>query len=393
MLSQPATPLRGCEIAVLAVGTTPDVMHAVAAAREAGALIVEAEFLDGEQGPWDGVLPGQPGGCGLWPGSTARHMRLRSDRGGLFLTSTIDVVLRSHGVRHLAIAGDAPASFRETLDKFARQRSYTVNQIDDVSLVAQAAPALPALNTLAERIAPGVAALVLIDVQNDFCAPGGATARTGQPMTMIDAAVKRIKTLLAAAREAGLFIVHVRAEYGEPYRHVGSPYRFPISGGREPAVWTASAADLGGGARFASDSVEVCLPGSWGGEFVAGLVPQPNEAVITKHRFGAFSDTGLESMLTARGIRSVILAGVTTNCCVETTAREAVMRDFYLVVASDCVAVKDHLRDLHDATLENLSLYFGLVRPADELIAAWPGAVSDAPVEQTAMAPLTQRAG
>ncbi len=102
-----------------------------------------------------------------------------------------------------------------------------------------------------------------------------------------------------------------------------------------------------------------------------GIVPQPGEAVITKHRFGAFADTGLDRLLRAHGISSLIVAGVTTNCCVETTAREAVMRDFHLVVAEDCVAVKDHLVDLHKATLESLGLYFGLARPARAIIDQW----------------------
>src|SRR6202012_1867339 len=103
------------------------------------------------------------------------------------------------------------------------------------------------LSSLSDRIAPGAAALVLIDVQNDFCAPEGATGRTGQSMKMIGPAVDRIKRLLDEARKAGLFIVHVRAEYGELYRHVGSPYRFPAPEGREPAVLTAYAAYFSAG--------------------------------------------------------------------------------------------------------------------------------------------------
>jgi nicotinamidase-related amidase len=190
-------------------------------------------------------------------------------------------------------------------------------------------------------------------------------------MTMITAAITRIRHLLEAAGRAGLFIVHVRAEYGELYRNVGSPYRFPAEGGREPAVWSASAADFGNEKRFPPDVVEVCLPGTHGAAFIDGIVPRPGEAMVTKHRFGAFTETGLEQLLRRAGIRTVILAGVTTNCCVETTAREAVMRDFYLVVAGDCVAVKDHLADLHHATLESLGLYFGLVRTSDTLAAIW----------------------
>ena len=136
-------------------------------------------------------------------------------------------------------------------------------------------------------------------------------------------------------------------------------------------MWTESAADLSGEVRFGEDNVEVCLPGSWGGAFIDGIEPLPGEAVLPKHRFSAFADTGLDLMLRARGIETVVVAGVTTNCCVETTSREAVMRDFYLVVVEDCVAVKDHLKDLHDASLESLGLYFGLVRPSSTIIETW----------------------
>ena len=163
---------------------------------------------------------------------------------------------------------------------------------------------------------------------------------------------------------AGVAVIHVRAEYGALYRGIGSPYRFPATASMDAAVWTASAADLASGASFGEDEVEVCLPGTWGAQFVDGIVPQPDEPVVTKHRFSAFVDTGLELMLRARGIKTVILAGVTTNCCVESTAREVAMRDYYLVVAEDCVAVKDKLRSLHDASLESMRLYFGQVRPA-----------------------------
>jgi nicotinamidase-related amidase len=211
-------------------------------------------------------------------------------------------------------------------------------------------------------------------VQNDFCDSRGAVGRNGDAIGMICAAVAHIKLLLAAAREAGVTVIHVRAEYGALYRSVGSPYRFPATGVMEPAVWTASAADLASGAGFAESEVEVCLPGSWGAQFVDGIVPQPNEPVVTKHRFRAFVDTGLELMLRARGIKTVILAGVTTNCCVESTAREVAMKDYYLVVAEDCVAVKDKLRSLHDASLESMRLYFGQVRPAAELIGIWQAA-------------------
>jgi nicotinamidase-related amidase len=122
---------------------------------------------------------------------------------------------------------------------------------------------------------------------------------------------------------------------------------------------------------FEEKETEVCRAGSWGAEFVEGLGPAPGEAIIRKHRFGAFAGTGLDQLLRAHGVSSLIVAGVTTNCCVETTAREAVMREFQLIVVEDCVGVKDHLADLHHATLEAIGTYFGLVRPASDIVAGW----------------------
>lgn len=347
-------------------------------AGEHGWLILDLHEVAAPDGPWRGpAAPGQPDGCRVVPDRDACRFAIHGDAAGIFVVSCIDLLLRSHGVRRLVFIGTPNPDFRRTLDTFAMLQGYAVewrtgpfdDRIDQARDLSNLPPTV--LPDLAARVSPRHAALVLIDFQNDFCADGGATGRSGQPMTMIKAAVERTRGLLAAARNAGVCIVHVRAEYGAPFRSVGSPYRFPANGGREPAVWTASAADLSQVDRFPNASVEVCLTGSWGAEFVDGMEPLADEAVIAKHRFGAFTDTGLDRLLRSRGLSSLIVAGVTTNCCVETTAREAVMRDFHLIVAEDCVAVKDHLADLHQATLESLGLYFGLVRPSDVIMAQW----------------------
>lgn len=351
----------------------------VAAAHAAGALWIDVSLNDGDT-PWQGSnLPGD-GGCVLAPGELPRTVRVRSDRGGVFFVSSIDLVLRASGTRKLLLAGDAPQSFMAHVAQFARLRGYEFERfranstgsraVEEGGHAASDAAGIT-VPSFEERIAPPHSALVLIDVQNDFCHPKGLSARSSKSTAMIDAAVANIKALLAAARAAGLFIVHVRAEYGPLYRNAGSPYRFPTTGGREPAVWSASAADVAAGYRFPPEAVEVCLPGSWGARFVEGVEPRPGEAVLSKHRFSAFVDTGLDLMLRANGIRNLVIAGVTTNCCVESTARDAAMNDFYLTIASDCVGVKDHLRDLHEASLETMSLYFGLVRPSTDMIEVW----------------------
>jgi nicotinamidase-related amidase len=363
------------------------------AALRANMLVIDVALLASDAVPWLGpAAPGAVDGCSLGPGAAPNRVRVRTDRGGVFLASNIDLILRANGINTVVFAGGEPRDFvAAAIDTTLVTRGYriaTPTTSAEATAIATAwhadrtnhrgwqpaGKAAELLSSLEARIDPRHAALVLIDVQNDFCDSRGAAGRNGDAIEMVGAAVARIKELLAAARAAGLTVIHVRAEYGALYRGIGSPYRFPATGAMEPAVWTASAADLTSGASFGADEVEVCLPGSWGAQFVDGVVPQPDEPVITKHRFSAFVDTGLELMLRARGIKTVILAGVTTNCCVESTAREVAMRDFYLVVPQDCVAVKDKLRSLHEASLESMRLYFGQVRPAAELIGIWQGA-------------------
>lgn len=321
--------------------------------------------------------------------------------GGPFGASPLGLLLRANGIRTLVLAGDNQRFSLACTARDAAARGYRVVEAigciagppgaaeprDGQGLAAQwrATTAGPRnwqaevkharlLRTLEERVDPARAALVLIDVQNDFCAPDGATARRQEAMPLVRAAIPRLQALLAAARGAGVTVVHVRAEYGALVRHTGSPYRFPSRVTREKAVWSAAAAEISERERFSPDQVEVCLPGSWGGDFLEGCAPRPGELVVTKHRYSAFIDTPLEAMLRARGIETIVLAGVTTNCCIESTARDASMLDFYLVVAEDGVGTKELVRDLHDASLEQIRTYFGLVEPSARVIAAWDAA-------------------
>lgn len=341
-------------------------------------LTLDVELLETENGPWMGAaMPGSPNGCGIFARAEGGEFFARSNSEGVYLSATLDQLLSANRIRNIFLMGDAPDSFIDGMRSFAVAYGYGFRLGSPDETNGSTGEASPLERDFASRLSPENAALLLIDFQNDFCAPDGATGRTGAPMRMIDAAVRRSRELLRSARENGFFIVHVRAEYGKPWRSPSSPYRFPVEGRREPAVWTASASDMSTNRWFDEDETEVCRTGTWGAEFVEGLGPEPGEAVITKHRFGAFTSTGLDQLLRARRLSSLIVAGVTTNCCVETTAREAVMREFSLIVVEDCVGVKDHLADLHRATLEALGTYFGLVRPASDIISEWARPSSD----------------
>ena len=228
------------------------------------------------------------------------------------------------------------------------------------------------LRTLRQRVLPPHTALVIIDVQNDFCDPAGANGRRDAAMGDVFAVSRQIPLLREAAREAGCLTIHVHAEYGRHVRNVGSPYRFPSKDTREGAVWSASAAaEIDEAQGFADNDVEVCLPGTWGADLIDALDVRVGDLTVRKHRFSAFIGTPLEAMLRGRGIRTVVVAGVTTNCCVESTVRDGAMLDFNMVVVSDCVAVKDTVKPLHTASLEQIQTYFGVVTTLPKLCEAW----------------------
>jgi ureidoacrylate peracid hydrolase len=210
------------------------------------------------------------------------------------------------------------------------------------------------LTSLAEKIHPQVAALVLIDVQNDFCSPGGAFAKLGYDISMVQEMIPRLVKLVEEARKAGVPIIYVQSTYNtEPNLYLSE-------------VWIEHKLR-----RQAKMYVEqqVCKQGTWGWEYVKPLQKIPPDAIIEKHRYDAFLHTNLELVLRTRKIKSLILAGATTNVCVETTARSAFLRDYYVVFTNDCTASHDPSQ--HGSTLFNIEKYFGIVVSSDQIIDSW----------------------
>jgi ureidoacrylate peracid hydrolase len=124
--------------------------------------------------------------------------------------------------------------------------------------------------------------------------------------------------------------------------------------------------------------LSTCREGTWGAELYAGISPLPTERVVIKHRYSAFINTDLNTVLKARNIQSVLVCGVATNVCVETTARDAYMYDYYVTMIDDCSAAYE--TKLHLGTLENMRRHFGLVASSQEIIDTW----RDLPTKQTA---------
>jgi len=210
------------------------------------------------------------------------------------------------------------------------------------------------MTTLEQKIDPAHAALVVVDVQRDFCADDGFFARQGYDLTQIKAAVPRIASLIEHARVAGLKVVFIRSIYDAC--HLNDPMR---ERNLRRALTTAR-----------------CTSGSLGTEFFT-VSPIAGEPIVTKHRYSAFQGTDLHIILRSWGIRTLIMAGVTTNVCVESTAREGYFLDYYIVFLSDCTATTNEDRkdltseEIHRWTLTNIELTFGVVASSRDIVMAW----------------------
>jgi ureidoacrylate peracid hydrolase len=201
------------------------------------------------------------------------------------------------------------------------------------------------LTTLAEKVAPEHTALVVIDMQNDFCDDEGACARNGDDVRVVQAIVPTLHTLTAAARRAGALVVFVRVSHDES---TDSEVRLQHRRGHK---------------------LPVCTEGTWGVDWYADLRPQQGDVVVTKHRFSAFINTPLDLILRSRQIRTLVVTGTATNVCVESTARDGHMLDYYVVFPEDGAASPDLAA--HEATLHNIRKHFGDVVKADGVVQVW----------------------
>jgi len=167
--------------------------------------------------------------------------------------------------------------------------------------------------------------------------------------------IGRIAHLLEVARETKVSVVHIGLLTEPGHRSDSGP-------------WLAQRR------RSTFSAADICMRGSSGVEFVDELRPLDNELVVYKRRYGAFSGTDLDLLLRSRGIATVVCCGVSTNVCVETTARAAFEHDYYVVVPSDGCGSWD--RSLHEATLSNINHRFGITPRIDEIVGQWRNGVA-----------------
>ena len=224
---------------------------------------------------------------------------------------------------------------------------------DDFAAASRISHVTP-LSGLANKVAPGHTALIVIDVQNDFCAPGGKMDQEGFDLGDAQAMADRLPPLISAARAAGVLVVFVRNVYS-------SEHNFYLSD-----TWLEQASRARAGSYTTRS---VCMADSWEGDFYGAVRPEPRDPIVSKHRFNAFRNTDLDTILRANGIRTTVFTGVATNVCVETSARDAFMHDYYVVFTTDGTAT--YAREDHEATLRNIERYFGELASVAELEAVW----------------------
>jgi ureidoacrylate peracid hydrolase len=200
-----------------------------------------------------------------------------------------------------------------------------------------------------ERIDPASTALVVIDVQNDFALPQGVCGLVGDDISPVAPMIDRLKVLIAAARRANLLIIFMRTIYDD-------------------VVLSPTLAEQYARRGYPNS---ICLTDSHGAEFIDGINPRdaPNEIVLTKHRYSAFWGSAIDLFLRTNGIRTLVLTGIATEVCVESTARDAFFRDYQVVVPADCVGCYSEERQ--KASLAVLARSFGILAPSADIIAAW----------------------
>jgi len=209
------------------------------------------------------------------------------------------------------------------------------------------------LNKTSFKADPEKAALLGIDMQNDFCHERGVFSRIQKDYDVkpLRKTIMPIKNLIQAARNVGIPIIFIKVV------NKGTAYQSYIM-------------------RARTEGLGIPLKiGTWGAEIVDELKPGPSDYIVEKRRYSAFYNTDLEVLLKGLDAKTLIFTGVTTNVCVESTVRDAIDRDYDIVFVEDCIATINST--LHEATLTNLrymmgKVTFGKISSSKELVEALP---------------------
>ena len=213
---------------------------------------------------------------------------------------------------------------------------------------------------------PRSAAMVVVDMQNDFGSAGGMFDLAGIDIAPIRAIVEPIRDLLVVVRRADIPVVYLKMGFQPDLFDAGCP---------DSPTWLKHL-PLGVGTDVTAPDgsmSRILVRDTWNTEIVDELSPEPGDTVLYKHRYSGFYGTELEAVLRERGVTTLIVVGATTSVCVDSPVRDALFRDFHCLVLEDCTAEPigaTLARSNHDSTLLTLELLFANVTNSQSLTSA-----------------------
>jgi ureidoacrylate peracid hydrolase len=193
-------------------------------------------------------------------------------------------------------------------------------------------------------ISPQRAALLVVDVQNDFCHHSGLFGKLGMDLRSVQAAIRRIEELLPVARRSGVPVVFITMEH---------------DAATNSSAWVN---------RYPTPRADACVAGTWGAALYT-ISPVEGDHVVVKNRYSPFVGTNIEYLLRAQERTSLVVTGVATNICVEAVLRDGFCRDYDVVLVEDCAGA--YSERAHDSAVENTRSFLGRVVNSETLKQYW----------------------